>query len=310
MNRKKWKLGLKILATVAALAVVVIFVDFRKAAKGLAQADMLWFAGSILVLMLSIVPQSIRWRGMLRRPDIPLRKFAYFLFMGYFLNLFIPSQVGSDLVRSTAFGKRHGEVGLNIAVALAQRVIGLGLLLLFAAAGWWFYGGSIAGKIGWSLSAGKIATAAGLTILVIIAAWLARDRWRKSPVFLGLWDSLTDPSLVGWAIVHSFTIQVLTSVSTWMLFRAVFPSPDFWQITLFNSIVQVALLLPLSVGGVGVRDVLNLALYSGLGGMPTEKIVTVGLLGYSSLIFLALMGGSWMGFRAIVGRNQPASSED
>lgn len=299
------KFALKMLATVLAIALVVHVVDFRKALAGIRAAHMGWFLGSIGLLLLSIQVQAIRWRGMLQRSDIPLHKFTYFLFMGSFLNLVIPSQVGSDLVRSAAFGRKYGEVGLNIGLAMAQRVLGLGVMSLFAGAGWWFYREELSRRLDIGITSGRLALLLLALVAVATAGWLLRRRLRGMESFRALLQAMTNSRLMGWALLHSFTIQLLTSVSTWMLFRAVLPDPDYWQVTLFSSIIQVALLLPLSLGGVGVRDVLNLVLFGQLGGIASESIITIGLLGYTSLLFLAGVGAAWMGFRWVVSGHHP-----
>lgn len=309
MDRSHAKLVLKGAVTALLVGTVVHFVDFGKAIAGLRECDPAWFVGSFATLLLSVVLQCLRWRTMLGRADIPLHKFAYFLFMGYFLNLIIPTQVGSDLVRSAAFGRKYGEVGLNVGLVVAQRVIGLVFLVLFAAVGAWFYRQALLAHLDLRLSAYLVSAGAVLLAAAGLAIWSFRDRLSRYPVVGALTSSLTDPAVLRAALLHSFLIQVVTSVSTWMLFRAVFPEPDFWQITLFGSIVQVALLLPLSVGGVGIRDVLNLALFSGIGNLPSDRIVTVSLLGYSSLVLLAAIGGAWMAFRWISSGKHPLQAD-
>lgn len=310
MTKATAKLLLKALLTTILIGVVVHVVDFRKAVAGIRDAELLWLLGSFLGLILSVVLQSLRWRMMLRRPDIPLHKFAYFLFMGFFLNMVIPTQVGSDIVRSAAFGRKYGDVGLNIGLGLAQRVLGLLVLGVFALVGAWFYRDALlAYAADLSLSTTPILVAGAGLAIVGILLWLFRHRLARSVALRALFASLTDPDLLFKALGYSLLIQIVTSISTWLLFRAVFPHPDFWQITLFTSIAQVALLLPLSLGGMGIRDVLTLALYSGIGKLPADQIVTVNLLGYSSLLLLAATGGAWMGFRWLISGTNPLRAE-
>jgi len=296
-GRQRLLLVLKIALTAAALAIVASFVNFKSALAGLRSANLWWFTGSFALLLVSTWQQALRWKSILGRQEIPTRKFAYYLFMGYALNLLVPSQVGSDLIRSTAFGRRYGNVGLNIGISVALRVVGLAILLVFAAAGAWFYRDALIRGIHWQVSWKAVSLLAIACILGLVAVgYIWRNRERNITI-RALLDSLSDRTVLRKVLVHSLLIQLQTSVSTWMLFHSVFPHPDFWQITLFNSIVLVALLLPLSIGGVGIREVLNLALFTGIGGLSKEGIITVSVLGYTSLLMLAATGAIWIGIR-------------
>jgi uncharacterized membrane protein YbhN (UPF0104 family) len=92
-------------------------------------------------------------------------------------------------------------------------------------------------------------------------------------------------------------IQVLTAFSGYCLFLSVFPDAPFGKVLLFILIIQAILIIPFSLGGVGVREYLVYLFFSQLGGMPREAVLAATLLGYVPLILLSLTGGAWILFR-------------
>jgi uncharacterized membrane protein YbhN (UPF0104 family) len=101
----------------------------------------------------------------------------------------------------------------------------------------------------------------------------------------------------------SVLIQVVTIFAMWLLFKSLIPEVRLWQVVLFPGIIQMILLLPISFGGMGVREYLNILFYSDIAGLPRDTVFAVSLLGYVPTLSLALWGWGWMMFRRVRSRD-------
>lgn len=292
-------LWLRIIGTTVCVGAMLYWVDFRQAWTQVRAADPAWFAAAFSLLLLNSVQQAMRWRTMLGRRDIPVIKYLYFVFVGHFANLFLPSQVGSDALKAMAFGRRYGDIGLNFGVQLANRLAGLFALLMFSMGGLaWYWPKLRSSRVFDDLSVpvSAIVVASALVPIAGAGIWLLL-RHRSATWLRPLISMATDPRYCLDALGFALLVQLTSSLALVCLFRAVLPSPDPGMIVFFTSISQVLLLLPLSVGGVGVREWTMLVLFSRVGGIPQEAVMAVVLLGYTTLLGLAGLGGLWMGLR-------------
>lgn len=297
-HRRKW-LWLRIAGTVLCVAAMIVWVDFRRAWTQVRSADLLWFSAAFALLLLNSVQQAMRWRTMLGRRDIPVVKYLYFVFVGHFASLFMPSQVGSDALKAMAFGRRYGDIGLNVGVQLANRLAGLFALLLFSLGGlvWYWPRLKSSGAFeGFSIPAYAPLGALVLLPLGALALWWLH-RHRKASWLRPLVTMAKDRRYCMDALGFALLVQLTSSLALVCLFWSVFPASDPGMVVFFTSISQVLLLLPLSVGGVGVREWTMLVLFSRVGGMPQEAVMAVVLLGYATLLGLAALGGLWMAAR-------------
>jgi len=306
MKLLQGRVGLAVRIAITALAVgaLVAWIDWHTVGKALRGADLRWVALGFACLVGNSVQQAMRWRGMLGRRDIPPVKFVHFVFVGHFVTLFVPSQVGSDALKAVAFGRKHGDVGLNVGVQIAMRLAGLIALGLFSLTGFAFYFPRLRASLaGFRLDLPSWTWIAALAVVPPLGAciWLV-GRFRHASWLAPLREMAVNPRYLGESLAWSLAIQFISSLALYAQFHALMPSPDLGMILFFTSIAQVLLLLPLSVGGVGVREWVLITLFHSIGGMPRDTILAVTLLGYANLMGLAGIGGAWIAFRSFRSR--------
>jgi hypothetical protein len=49
-------------------------------------------------------------------------------------------------------------------------------------------------------------------------------------------------------------------------------------------------MLPISINGIGIREGVNVSLFTGLLGIPADTVLAAALLGYIPIVFQALQG--------------------
>lgn len=290
----------KLLATVFFLFLVFRKVELAQVLPLMADSRWGWLGACIAVQFLVAFMHAVRWKMLWPRADLPLTKYLYFIFLGQFFSLFVPSTALSEAMRVLAFGKKYGQTQETIGVNLMARVLGMVSQVLVAAvlALWHFRewsGLRLPGELRWNATALAFLVAsvavAGTAALALRRRWSA---WRFAQAFAGIWK---DKPLFTRALALSLLLQLVSVVGTWTLFRSQTDAAQFWHMAVFGVLTQILLLLPLSLGGVGLREYLNLLLYGEIAGIPADTVLAVSLLGYIPLVVSALVGGAWMAFR-------------
>jgi uncharacterized membrane protein YbhN (UPF0104 family) len=254
----------------------------------------------VATLFLASLFNAWRWKILLQAPDLGLRKYLYFIFVGHFFNLLLPSSVAAEAVRVYAFGNRYGNLQRNIGITLVARGVGAVTQLGIGGAALALYFRELQAKgvfdkhpVGWTWIGGFV----GVVAVGILLIWRFRGRLRSQAWLAAIVEVSRDGRRVAKTVALTAAIQTLSALSGYLLFLCVFPHAPFGKVVLFILIIQAILMLPFSLGGIGIREYLVLVFFSDLGGMPSEAVLAANLLGYIPLILLAATGGMWMLFR-------------
>jgi uncharacterized membrane protein YbhN (UPF0104 family) len=300
MRRKSWISLLKLILTIGAIFLIARKVDFSSLLPTIRQCR----TGYLLIGILAQVAVSVliawRWRLLLALPGLSLRKYLYFVYLGYFFNAFLPSSASSEAIRVLAFGKKYGAMQQSIGVNLLARGFGIVLQLILGVASVWLFWDEMRDLKLFQKMAFDFRT---LSIMVLALVAVAVIALRFRHVLKGQrWVAeirrvLSDrPLLIKTALVTAL-IQAVSIFGLWALFASLYGGVRIWEIVVFPALIQVALVLPISFGGVGVRDYLNILLYSEVAGIPRDITLAVCILGYLPVLLLALAGWMWMVFR-------------
>ena len=284
----------RLLGSAALLAVLAWRVDLALVARTLAGVCWWWWLGALLCYVASQVLSSLRWQALaaplgFRRP---LRDYVSLYFVGTFFNLLLPTSVGGDVARAwylAGAGKRWPAF-LSV---LADRLSGLFVLLLMA-----FGAALVVPQEPWvrvaALGAGA-AAALGLVLFLLAplgnggteAGRGLRGKVRQVAAVLGLYRR--SPRLVLVATSLSALIQVANVVLVWMLGQgAGLPLPLDYCFVLM-PLVALLTLLPISVGGLGVREGAVVLLLAPRG-IAAGQAVTLSLLWFSVFVAAGLAG--------------------
>jgi glycosyltransferase 2 family protein len=306
MGSKRWLSALKIILTLASLYLIARRVDFPSLWPILERCRIGYLAACITALVASSFLTAYRWRLLWNLRDLPLRKYLYFVYLGYFFSAFLPSAASSEAIRVVAFGRKYGAVQQNIGVNLLARGMGFVVQVAIGVPSLWAYrsellASGLFARMALNRTAlwtAGLAAAAAILVLIAFRAQLARQRW-----LVEIRRVLKDPKLWAGAMGISVLIQVVTIFAMWLLFKSLIPEVRLWQVVLFPGIIQMILLLPISFGGMGVREYLNILFYSDIAGLPRDTVFAVSLLGYVPTLSLALWGWGWMMFRRVRSRD-------
>ncbi len=249
------------------------------------QANKLLLLLGALCYASAVALSGLKWGVLLHAAGIgvPTTRLLTFQWMAEFFNNFLPAQVGGDVMRGYAVAVDTRRTADATASVLIDRFIGLIVFMLFAAV-------ASSAMLLWGKPNGEAFTPEGLLFMrfaavgsvifavalcASVAALLSR-RLKQIPEWLfarlplsartlPIWHKLAaafdvyrdQPRALLITALGSAAIVVLTSVNIWLISWAVQPgSISLLEVLAINPIIVFALLVvPLSPGGLGVRQV-------------------------------------------------------
>jgi uncharacterized protein (TIRG00374 family) len=257
-----------------------------------------WVAAMLVAANLIMIIQANRWKGLsVQGPEIPFKTYYAYTAMGYFFNNLLPTGFGGDAVKSLAFGKKFNQTSQSISAVFLSRIQGLLAMFLCFFIALPFALSKTDIPLGYTI----VMCIALLTCLVIVTLCLFSD---KVPIPTAITDKLTfipkmQKSLsiyrqykrqVLLSSLDSLWLQLLTLFISYAYFRAVGQNIDISILIVFTCITTVISMLPISLNGIGIREGAQIALFTGILGIPAPIVLSAGLLGYIPLLFQALQG--------------------
>ncbi len=224
--------------------------------------------------------------------DQPLRAFTLYYLAGMYLNLFAPSTVVGDLGRGVLLAGNGGGIGPALQSVLADRVSGLVMLLWVSATGFMLFGPTVLPA---ALCYGTIAAAflsvAGWWVLPRVIGRLFspwhRLRWLVEQFLL---PYQTETGVLGRACGLAFVCHLCQLGLQVLLAHALGLAVPVWYLLLFIPLVHILSALPLSLGGVGVREG-GYVVFLALIGIGRDEALAFGLLWSALVLGSGLVGG-------------------
>lgn len=292
-------------AAVSLLILFVLFasIDVEKLGDVIVNADV-----AILMAALGFV-LSIRF-VMAYRWQIVLRLYGVFskywnllsiVFISNSVGHLLPGGIGVDVVRSYQLSKQEGVVAGIVASVFIDRVVGLlsMLLVAFVAAllGFLFNDLSLIYAV---LTGGGIVAFFAMYSLRSVLAGIQYDRFiSKGPLkiacgaFGKFVKSLSDVSLPNKIVLKLLILSTLVQMIRVLVFFLVFLALDvqleFTLLMVFIPLLFIVMLMPVSIGGLGVREG-ALFLFLNPYGVSIEVCTAAGLL-FHLLQIISLLPG-------------------
>lgn len=255
-----------------------------------------------------------RWQMLLKAADVhlSLKRTIIAFSGGIFFSLFLPSSIGGDFVRSidlAAYTKKPRQVVASVLLDRLSGYVGLVILTLIAVC------------IGWDLIHDNsvvisvcILTALLVVILLVLfnkfiyskIHWLLRpsgsdysaEEGRRLPVLDKILVSLQNlhreihyfrqhKKIIFNNLALSAIVQATTPVSFYFISMALGLKIKLIYFFIFLPIIGAVTLLPISIGGLGLRDAMTIFFFAKIG-VAKDMSFAMSLL---SFVFLLVYGG-------------------
>ena len=287
---------LRIAATIGLMGWALKDVEWKQFGVIIAQARWWWFGAAVAVTILVQSVAGVRWAA-LARPlgfDFPRWFFVRRFFEGMFFSLCLPSSIGGDVIKAVRIGTTAPARLLAACSVIVDRLTGLAALGVLVGTAVvtreYDLGMPGAAAVFAALLLAALATfRVGLLLLDRIHDWLPEGSRRREFV-ARLLPYRQQPSLVLAGVGWSFVVQMGGAVSVALVGRAL--GVDQPLIVWFSVVplVALAMVLPISIGGFGVRENALEYLLRGYG-VPPETGVAIALLWGLCTVFAGLVGG-------------------
>ncbi len=295
---------LRIAISIAILVFLFKNIDIRNLTGIIKNADKLLVVISSLVFLSAYILAFLRWRMLLAALNIhlPLKRTIASYAAGLFFNLFLPSSIGGDFMRSVDLSVHTKKPKEIIATVFLDRLSGyIGLVILAVSV---FF-------LGWDfLREESILFSLFIIVLILVVVLLVLfnkfiygkiKSFLKSPDLGQIRELLTDlheeihlfrnrRGVVVKNIALSVLIQAMTPASFYILAISlgIRISPIYFFV--FLPIIGAITLLPISIGGLGLRDATAIYFFA-KAGVPKDMTFAMSLLNFSFIIIFGALGG-------------------
>lgn len=219
----------------------------------------------------------VKWLALMRARDVaaPLDHVIRAYCVGNLLSNVLPTAVGGDVYRVYRIQREANARAADVTMSvLYERATGYGAMSVLGALGAAFYYGSAA--------IGVLALACGAAAAVVIAVVLPRVPFpaiREDHIVRNLLAHRREALAVYQMFVFSLIIQALYISTIALAGRALGAHVSWWYWAFATWVVAVAVLLPVTLGGLGVRETSFSALVKHAGATAAQGASTGFALG-------------------------------
>jgi glycosyltransferase 2 family protein len=293
---------LRIIISFGLLFFIFQRIDIRSVASLIPQFNPALLSLSFLFFVAAFVLCFFRWKMLVGATGTPFSvKKMFITFWGsQFFILFLPSFIGADIMRAADLGADVKNVKRIAATVVLDRISGYAGLLIVALT---------ALALGFRMIDQPIVFGAMLFLCLLLGAILfflfhpglfeyvssfLKGKGRIRGWFSSLYGELhyfrQYPAVLVRNIFISLGVQFLMPAMYYVLLSALGISVNALLIFILMPIVSAISILPVSIGGLGVRE-LGAVYFLGKFGIPESAAVAVSLMNFFFLMALSLIGG-------------------
>ena len=300
---------LRIPVSLLMLAYLLHLVEPAQALAVLANADP-WLV--LLVALMAVGDRllgAFRWYMLLRgkHVDVSFAPLARLTFVSNFIGSFLPAGVGIEAVRVYGLSRHTADLALALSSVIVERVLALGALVVLVVLGLLLSEASFPAWIGqfaWAalaaLALGSLALMIGptrrLSLSLLPGKLLAPVRAKIEELYLRLDEYRHQPLMLIGAIAMALFFQLFRVATYAVAGAAIGIDASFQTYMVVVPIVSLVMMVPISLGGLGVGEAAFISLL-GLVGIPPEQSFTLSIM----VLVLSLVGtlpGGWFYLRS------------
>jgi len=279
-------------------------IDPRVLINDIASADKRLLTAGFLFFFLVYCLSFFRWQMLLRAVgiSIPLTRLISSFSGGIFFSIFLPSTIGGDLVRAADLAQHTQKAREVIATVFLDRLSGYVGLVLVILPALLLGRGLVLDKVVFT-SVSVIIILLAIVLLVLfnnniyarITKFLVsggsgriketiKNMHQEIHVFRG------HKRLIILNLFTSFIIQLIGPVSVYLIGLSLGIKVNFIYFLIFLPIIGAITLLPIAIGGLGLREGL-FVVYFAKAGVVKQLALAMSLLSFSFVVFYGAIGG-------------------
>ncbi len=303
---RHWKTLLKAAISLGLILFLLARIDLPSLGNVITHANPWWVVITVLLFAFSILLRTMRWQVLVqaRGMIVGFGSLARWYYIGAFFNTLLPTGFGGDVAKSVYLAKATDDPGGAVGTVVLDRLLGILVLLGIGVLAIPFNRADIHPLIPLFILAAFFGSIAGFWLLRqrTLIQWLRDHILRLFPDGFGqrivsmkslrsLYEALQDydSRILGRAMMISLIFN-----ASWILINmtaglAVGIQASLIDYLVFTPLVSLALLLP-SIGGIGVRELSYVGLFTQIGALP-EQAIAMSLIIYLATVLTGLFGG-------------------
>lgn len=290
-------------ASIVMLVLLLPRVNLRSLVPRWSTGTIEWLVAALAVTFLGVVLSAVRWQRVLVALGLRARVtvLTAYQLAGVFVGNFLPSTIGGDVLRVARLSAASGRGPDSFASVVLERLTGWIVLPVITLAALALNPGllqlGLASQVALGLSVATLLLLAVVLVVASSARLGARLEGREGiagflrAVHLGLQRFRAHPGLAFEVLVAGFVYQLAVVLAAYLASEALGLDVGWTAMMAFMPAVAILQVLPITIGGLGVREgafVLFLS-RSGLG-VTTSQAIALGLLIYAVNLAVSLAG--------------------
>jgi uncharacterized protein (TIRG00374 family) len=304
--RKSWLLnGIRAIVSVGLIYYLFNIVDWPRLQKVVLKTNISFVIIAIPVALSAIFTMAFRWRLLLASLGeslSTLRLFGYYL-IGNGFNILLPGVIGGDVARMTLCARHTGHsIGTISGIIILERLCGLIALFIM--------GGAISFTLArdyWiGLGVPLVRSFQVISLIILCSVgiyWFFNQRLKDLPTkndrlivtklkqLVMALSTIQKQTLMA-VLALSAVAQTLDLLVAYILAKALGIELYFGLFFIIIPMTYLVTLLPISLGGVGVREGILSYLLTRVGVLATDA-VTLAFIIYLLRVFIGMLGGIW-----------------
>jgi uncharacterized protein (TIRG00374 family) len=274
---------------------------------------------AVAVTLVGIVLSAVRWQRVLAALDAPapLRSLTSHTFAGMFVSNFLPSTIGGDVLRVARLSAANGSRPTSFASVVLERLSGWLVLPVITLVGLGVNPGLR--ELGWASHLAELIAVSTLVLLGVVLVAAASPRvggrlghsegWRRfiASVHVGLVRFKERPGAALEVLVAGFVYQLAVVLAANLAAEALGLHVGWTAMMAFMPAVAIVQVLPITIGGLGVREGAFVIFLHPLG-VSTQRAIALGVVIYGVTLLASLAGAP--AFAAGGGRRRLAEDID
>lgn len=295
----------KIIVSTALIILLINKLGFRDILLQFQTANFWWLFLAIFIFTVSNFLGALQWFLLLRARNINL-SFSHVLsyyYVGLFFNNFLIGYIGGDAIRIYDITKQSGDSSSAVSTVFLDRFMGFVLLTTLA---------MIAGLIWQNMLESKTML---LIIVVIFVCWVLsfvflfneklaqslgkliklvftpKNNGKIQEIYKNINSFKHERKTLVSIVLISVAVQTVRVLVHYLAALSLGVRGHIKYFFLFIPIIALLSSLPISIGGIGIREGSGVALFSKIPEFIPEMVVAMELLAYLIGIIAAIPGG-------------------
>jgi uncharacterized protein (TIRG00374 family) len=314
-NKSRILFFAKLSVSVGLIVYIGWILDWERAVRTIGDADQLLLLTVPCFLLARVGVAAFRWRLVLADSDVALscwRAYTGYL-VGAFYNVVLPGVTGGDTIRIGRCARQTKcALGTATASVLVERISGLFALWSIAFSVYLFFPETTSSLLATGeISLVKVVAAVGIVLMVAMVLarrlWL---RWLPNENAGGVWRfvrsviealGILRGRTLGATFALSTLFQAADILVTFLLSRAIGLTVPLTAFFATVPLVYLAVVLPISLGGLGIREGVLTFLLTRFDVAPSDA-VALSFLVYLNHVVIGSLGGVVQLVEAVAGK--------